>query len=814
MTPDTLLPTHVHVAGGVLQSEASRTDQYQRDDNNAEEDVSLLQPGSTCHAAEEHRYATVKLLKRYTPEVEPAHDRAQTLRVKMAKRSVMLTIQLGIAVFVFVLNLSVLLWLLQNYPVDGRGIGTFAFGKCQDLNFVNGAAHAVLNVLSSLFLASGNYCMQILVAPSRAEIDKARERGRSLEVGVPSIRNLRYIGLDRMLLWLSIGIMSTLLHLIWNSTLFTSIPVFAIPRAVVTSDFLSAPDNWTVSDPLGTNGWWQYAPEYGELSHNLSLIYGLQAAAPTMRRLEPADCVDKFIDPLTVSTSVIVVAQNMTSWQFNGTSLLDGWVSGWESWTGSTSWICTAYMSPERDEYRICNDEWTSEFKHSWELKWQTKWWIKVDHCLIGADEGNTQDKCGFHYSYHIWAAVCVCVALEATVIFIVWLKNYRMRRMGPKNLQRTLVTMGDATQNFLEHPDSDDDDDGREWSHWRAAGMNKSCGRKTVAVKMTSWSVAPRLSWFSAISKRAWFISYTFFIVGLAVPAASTASSWDHLRRVGIDMSLKAIWERKFSVFPATTTNRLSLLKDSSKSTLVVLLVNVLVANSPQLLADEWLRFFRRSEKKPLRVSSPRGIQRSSYSLSLPLKYSVPLLACTTLLHWLISQSIFLVQTSAFQLGSNGGHRQPEYDATMRGYSMLGSLLSVGLAMLLLLAITLNAALRSYHDVPAAAVVTAAPAATKNGLGLLRLGYHCGILRALCAGRPAADVDAHLFPLGIGMVNTSKSREAGCRGQLVFSTDVDLDQAPAPGDMYLVPAVVSEPEPRWLNPDDSSSDNKYPVIR
>ncbi|KAK2020762.1 hypothetical protein LX32DRAFT_715118 [Colletotrichum zoysiae] len=148
---------------------------------------------------------------------------------------------------------------------------------------------------------------------------------------------------------------------------------------------------------------------------------------------------------------------------------------------------------------------------------------------------------------------------------------------------------MGDAIQNFLEHPDSDDDNDGREWLDWLAARTNKSSGTKTVVVKIASWSVAPRLSWFAAISKRAWFVSYTL----------------------------------------------LSLLKDSSKSTLVVLLANVLVANSPrvlmsvlylfynniltrQLLADEWLRYFRRSEKKPLRVSSPRGIQRSSYSLSL----------------------------------------------------------------------------------------------------------------------------------------------------------------------------------------------------
>lgn len=45
------------------------------------------------------------------------------------------------------------------------------------------------------------------------------------------------------------------------------------------------------------------------------------------------------------------------------------------------------------------------------------------------------------------------------------------------------------------------------------------------------------------------------------------------------------------------------------------------------QLVADEWTRFLRPNGKKALRVSSPKAVQRSSYSLSLPLKYSIPLM-------------------------------------------------------------------------------------------------------------------------------------------------------------------------------------------
>lgn len=48
---------------------------------------------------------------------------------------------------------------------------------------------------------------------------------------------------------------------------------------------------------------------------------------------------------------------------------------------------------------------------------------------------------------------------------------------------------------------------------------------------------------------------------------------------------------------------------------------------------------------RKPLRVSWPRGEQRSTYYLSLPYKYSIPLMSILALLHWLLSQSIFYVR-------------------------------------------------------------------------------------------------------------------------------------------------------------------------
>lgn len=89
-------------------------------------------------------------------------------------------------------------------------------------------------------------------------------------------------------------------------------------------------------------------------------------------------------------------------------------------------------------------------------------------------------------------------------------------------------------------------------------------------------------------------------------------------------------------------------------------LITNVLVANTPQVimsmiyfsynaiftslsLITEWDRLG--TELKGLRVSSHcQGDQRQTYFLQLPYRYSLPLTIFSGGLHWLISQSIFLV--------------------------------------------------------------------------------------------------------------------------------------------------------------------------
>lgn len=71
-------------------------------------------------------------------------------------------------------------------------------------------------------------------------------------------------------------------------------------------------------------------------------------------------------------------------------------------------------------------------------------------------------------------------------------------------------------------------------------------------------------------------------------------------------------------------------------------------------LLGHEWASYAHR--RKGLRVSrAAEGAQRSTYFLQLPYRFALPLMILSGVLHWLVSQSIFLVVVSVY--GVNGSH-------------------------------------------------------------------------------------------------------------------------------------------------------------
>lgn len=129
---------------------------------------------------------------------------------------------------------------------------------------------------------------------------------------------------------------------------------------------------------------------------------------------------------------------------------------------------------------------------------------------------------------------------------------------------------------------------------------------------------------------------------------------------------------------FGAVTSK--SLIGGSSPGTKSGVLLTVIIANSPQvllsflfltynslftcmLLADELNDYARK--RKPVRVTSPTGNQRSTYRLQLPYRYGIPLLVISGTLHWLVSQSLFLARVVSYD--------DDGQEVTLRSYSTVG---------------------------------------------------------------------------------------------------------------------------------------------
>jgi hypothetical protein len=120
------------------------------------------------------------------------------------------------------------------------------------------------------------------------------------------------------------------------------------------------------------------------------------------------------------------------------------------------------------------------------------------------------------------------------------------------------------------------------------------------------------------------------------------------------------------------------------------------------QVAADEFLRFLDGdTDRKALRVSSPKNSeQRSSYFLSLPWKYAIPQMIAFMLLHWLVSQSIFIVLTSAWNISPEEAP-VPNDNSTRLGFSCAGIFLVLIVATTLVLGLVTNSVRRYSCKVP-----------------------------------------------------------------------------------------------------------------
>ena len=116
---------------------------------------------------------------------------------------------------VLVVNISIAINATSRYgwsPVFG--FKPIFIGQCNTTKQLNTVLHLLINILSSILLSGSNYSMQVLAAPSREHIDDAHSKRGWLDIGVPSVRNLRALSTKWKALWWLFVLSSIPLHLL------------------------------------------------------------------------------------------------------------------------------------------------------------------------------------------------------------------------------------------------------------------------------------------------------------------------------------------------------------------------------------------------------------------------------------------------------------------------------------------------------------------------------------------------------------------------------------------------------------------------
>lgn len=110
---------------------------------------------------------------------------------------------------IFIINTIILIWALSRREDDD----VIYHGNCELTSRWTMIAHGAINIFGSVALSASNYAMQVLVAPTREEVDKAHQQKRWVRIGTQTLTNFGFISAKRLLLWVLLAMSSVPFHL-------------------------------------------------------------------------------------------------------------------------------------------------------------------------------------------------------------------------------------------------------------------------------------------------------------------------------------------------------------------------------------------------------------------------------------------------------------------------------------------------------------------------------------------------------------------------------------------------------------------------
>ncbi|GAP85633.2 hypothetical protein SAMD00023353_1301040 [Rosellinia necatrix] len=335
---------------------------------------------------------------------------------------------------------------------------------------------------------------------------------------------------------------------------------------------------------------------------------------------------------------------------------------------------------------------------------------VKVDYCLSGGVEHREAD-CAIRYSSVLLLVVTGLNGCVLTCVYFAWnIHRAQMKEVAKGRWEEEqLTTVDEAVSSFLQHEDQYT----MTATFLECSDYDDSIGFCTPAAVVESRAAADRLRsnlrWYRGAGRVLWYTTTFVFVGAAAAITFLVVKAVGALTDYGIPTDLASLWRmgvgETHGYTIALTKAIASLGANAFYGTLflanvpqVVLGVGWWLANSlltRLLLAQRWAKFI--VKRSGLRVPSPQGQQRRSFFLSLPYRYSIPLLILSAVLHWLLSQSFFVVQTRGFVYDmayqdKDQFVRDEALDASVIGYSTIAFILSLAIVFGIFIGIVLLA--------------------------------------------------------------------------------------------------------------------------
>lgn len=327
----------------------------------------------------------------------------------------------------FFANLALAIW-TSRFGYE-NGIATVQKGSCSRTKSLDLWLHLVINILGTLLLGASNYTMQCLSSPTRGEIDKAHLRQAPLDIGVPSLGNLRRISRTRLLLWWLLALSSLPLHFMYNSMVFYTISTYTYSVAVISPEFLTGA-------PFGSQAYMESLEGYLSPGRPLredayARLEYLQAHLPSLQNLDKEACLRTYRKDFMTDRGDLLVVSSASS----NTSLLRFWSAGYLDGPYSDeslpyAWACMSNAPGPVNIGQECDVR-----PEDWKLDG-----LPVEYCLSKPAE----ESCALHFSLAIVIAVLACNLIKVLCMGLVaWMPS-----------SPPLLTLGDAIASFLSEPD------------------------------------------------------------------------------------------------------------------------------------------------------------------------------------------------------------------------------------------------------------------------------------------------------------------------------------------------------------------------